>query len=107
MSVAPNLAGNRKMVDSWKRESIVDYANPRMIYLLIVCPTIFRSKWHCSKNKKATIASMNKIEIEGPYETLERISIFLENNHIKHNVIGDLGYGQAPAEIQESIDWPI
>ncbi len=49
---------------------------------------------------------MKKIEIKGPYDTLERISIFLDNNHIKHDVIGDVGYGQAPGEIQESIDWP-
>lgn len=49
---------------------------------------------------------MNKIEIKGPYETLERISIFLDNNHIKHKVMGNLGYGQEPDEIQESIDWP-
>ncbi|SDF07938.1 hypothetical protein SAMN05421636_11123 [Pricia antarctica] len=49
---------------------------------------------------------MKKIEIKGPYETLERISIFLENNYIKHNVIGDVGSDQAPEEIQESIDWP-
>ena len=49
---------------------------------------------------------MKKIEIKGPYDTLERISIFLDNNHIKHDVIGDVGYGQAPGEFQESIDWP-
>ncbi|HZJ20835.1 MAG TPA: hypothetical protein VFD35_10860 [Pricia sp.] len=49
---------------------------------------------------------MNKIEIKGPYDTLERISIFLNNNHIKHDVIGNVVYGQAPDEFQESIDWP-
>ena len=49
---------------------------------------------------------MKKIEIKGPYDTLERISIFLDNNHIKNNVIGDVAYAQTPDEFQESIDWP-
>ncbi len=50
---------------------------------------------------------MKKIEIKGPCDTLERISIFLDNNHIKYDLIGDAGYGQAPEEFQESIDWPL
>ncbi len=50
---------------------------------------------------------MNKIEIKGPNEILERISIFLENNHIKHNMIDDAGCGEATDEIRESIDWPL
>lgn len=49
---------------------------------------------------------MKRIVIEGPYENLERISIFLDNNHIKHNVVGNSAYGNTFEEIQESIDWP-
>lgn len=49
---------------------------------------------------------MNKIEIKGSDDTLERISIFLDNNHINHNVIGDISYGRTLDEIQESFDWP-
>ena len=52
---------------------------------------------------------MNKIEIKGPYnrDTLERISIFLDNNHIKHDVVGDTGHSEAREEFGETIDWPL
>jgi len=50
---------------------------------------------------------MNKIEIKGPSETLERISIFLNNNHIKHDVVGNEQISQGLCEIEESIEWPL
>jgi hypothetical protein len=49
---------------------------------------------------------MDKIVIRGPYEKLSRISIFLDNNHIEYDMVGDLGHGHATDEIRESIDWP-
>lgn len=48
---------------------------------------------------------MNKIQIKGTNEHLERISIFLDNNHIKHNIEDN----DTPVlqEIDETIDWPL
>jgi len=49
---------------------------------------------------------MYKIEIKASSEDLQRISVFLDNNHIKHNVIDDIDYSHGPEEIEESINWP-
>ncbi len=49
---------------------------------------------------------MYKIEIKDSFENLERISIFLENNHIKHFVVSDIDSEHSIAEIEESINWP-
>ena len=49
---------------------------------------------------------MYKIEIKRSPEDLQRISIFLANNHIKHNVVDDIDYSHELAEIEESIHWP-
>lgn len=49
---------------------------------------------------------MYKIEIKGSSEDLQRISIFLDNNHIKHYVIDNDNYDHPLEEIEESIDWP-
>ncbi|WP_171037019.1 hypothetical protein [Maribacter algarum] len=49
---------------------------------------------------------MYKIEIKGSFEHLQRISTFLDNNHIKHNVVGDIDGGYSIEEIEESINWP-
>lgn len=48
---------------------------------------------------------MNKIQIKGTIEHLERISIFLDINHIKHNIENK----DTPVlqEIEETIDWPL
>jgi len=49
---------------------------------------------------------MDKIEIKGCLETLKRISIFLENNHIDYVLINNIIDDQIQEEINESIDWP-
>ncbi len=49
---------------------------------------------------------MYKIEIKASPEDLQRISIFLDHNHIKHNVIDDPKSCQVLEEIEESIEWP-
>lgn len=49
---------------------------------------------------------MYKIEIRGSAENLQRISMFLDNNHIKHCVIDNDDYSHPIEEIEESIDWP-
>jgi hypothetical protein len=49
---------------------------------------------------------MYKIEIKNAPENLKRISIFLDNNHIKHNVIDDAEKNYEIEEIAESIPWP-
>ncbi len=51
--------------------------------------------------------SMYKIEIKGTNDDLERISIFLENNHIKHNVEDDIHKTPVLEEMEEAIDWPL
>jgi len=48
---------------------------------------------------------MYKIEIKGPSEDLQRISIFLDNNHIKHNIVDDK-QDSVLEEIEGTIDWP-
>ena len=50
---------------------------------------------------------MYKIEIKGTNDDLERISIFLENNHIKHNVEDDINQTVVLEEMEEAIDWPL
>lgn len=49
---------------------------------------------------------MYKIEIKGTNDDLERISIFLENNHIKHNVEDDIHKTAVLEEMEEAIEWP-
>lgn len=44
---------------------------------------------------------MDKIEIKGSSETLKRISIFLENNHIDYELTNNIGYDQIEEEINE------
>lgn len=48
---------------------------------------------------------MYKIEIKGSSEDLQRVSIFLDNNHIKHIIVED-AEGLALEEIEGTIDWP-
>jgi hypothetical protein len=49
---------------------------------------------------------MYKIEIKASPDDLQRISIFLSNNHIKHNVSDDIDHSLVLEEIEESINWP-
>jgi len=49
---------------------------------------------------------MYKIEIKSSSEDLKRISIFLDNNHIKHNLVDEIDCGHSIKEIEGTIDWP-
>lgn len=49
---------------------------------------------------------MYKIEIKGSSEELQRISIFLDNNHIKYNVKDDIDNNHGLKELEECINWP-
>ena len=49
---------------------------------------------------------MYKIEIKGTAEDLQRVSIFLENNHIKHDVSEDEIHDLVLEEMEGAIDWP-
>lgn len=48
---------------------------------------------------------MYKIEIKGTSEDLQRVSIFLDNNYIKHNIVEHIE-DLVLEEIDGSIDWP-
>ncbi len=48
---------------------------------------------------------MYKIEIKGLSEDLKRISIFLDNNHIKHIIIDDVE-DISLEDAEGTIDWP-
>ena len=48
---------------------------------------------------------MNKIEINNNYEELERISVFLSNNYIKHDVVEE--NNKTLEELVGSIDFPL
>jgi len=50
---------------------------------------------------------MYKIEIKGTPEDLKRISIFLENNHIKHDIKDNEDHAPFIEELAEAIDWPL
>ncbi len=50
---------------------------------------------------------MYKIEVKGNPEHLKRISIFLENNHIHHDLVEKIDNSLALEELVESINWPI
>ncbi len=49
---------------------------------------------------------MTKIEIKNNAEELERISIFLKNNHIKHDLV-EKGTTSSLEELVGSINFPI
>ena len=49
---------------------------------------------------------MYKIEIKGSAEDLQRISIFLDNNHIKHSIVDDK-INPVLEEIEGTIEWPL
>ncbi|MFH6604438.1 hypothetical protein ACEZ3G_13175 [Maribacter algicola] len=48
---------------------------------------------------------MHKIEIKGSSEDLQRISIFLDNNYIKYDIVDDR-QDSILEEIEGTIDWP-
>lgn len=50
---------------------------------------------------------MYKIEIKGTPEDLQRISIFLDNNHLEHCITDDISHTPVREEISETIDWPL
>jgi len=50
---------------------------------------------------------MNKIEIKSSSDNLRRISVFLDNNHIRHDLITDFNDCQELEEMAESIEWPL
>ncbi|WP_299432914.1 hypothetical protein [uncultured Maribacter sp.] len=50
---------------------------------------------------------MNKIEINNNVEELERISTFLKNNHIKHDVVENRNNHLSLEELVGSINFPI
>lgn len=51
---------------------------------------------------------MYKIEIKGTPEDIQRISIFLDNNHLKHSIKDDVSSSPSVLEeISEAIDWPL
>jgi len=50
---------------------------------------------------------MAKIEIKGTPEELQRVSVFLNNNHIKHLIINDEESELLLEEKDGSIDWPM
>lgn len=48
-----------------------------------------------------------KIEIKGSLEELQRISIFLENNFIKYDLVEDQDAHAPIGEWEDPIDWPL
>lgn len=48
---------------------------------------------------------MYKIDIKGTAEHLQRISIFLDNNHIQLNVVEEAINCHSLEELVESIEW--
>ena len=51
---------------------------------------------------------MYKIEIKGTPEDIQRISTFLDNNHLKHRIKEDVSPSPPTLEeISDAIDWPL